>query len=311
MGKYTVTAGQNIFDIAIYLYGALEGLLDLFINNPSLSYSNELNIGDELTYTDEFVINKDIISYNKIHNIIPANGERHIYFKESRDIFLEAYISNLKNSTTLSFSGEGTLVIDWGDNTELEKIILDKSIKEAQHYFNNTVFERRKVRLYGNVKFQFLDLSNLEAEDIYLFKPLYTEKFILHDADLNIEFAKLLESCYQCDLTGVRTQSLFPLLKLKKLMFLKLNDIHIKSSAIDEYLIGLVEQYEDRRNCHISLTISPTGVYKEPTKDINGNYILTSGMEAIWIILHEPSWNEGGNWEFIINGKIYTYEQND
>lgn len=311
MGKYTVTAGQNIYDIALYLYGALEGLLDLFINNPSLSYSNELNIGDELTYTDEFIVNEDIVSYNKRHNITPANGERHIYFKENRNIFLEAYISNLKNSTSLSFSGEGMVIIDWGDNTELEKVILDRSVKEIQHYFNNTIFEHRKIRLCGEVKFRFLDLSNLEAEDIYLLKPLYTEKFVLHDAGLNIEFIKLLESCYQSDLTGTKPQSLLPLLRLRRLMFLKLDDIHIKPSAIDEYLIGLVKQYGDRKNCHISLTISPTGIYKEPAKDINGNYILTSGMEAIWIILHEPSWNEGGDWEFIINGKTYTYEQND
>lgn len=33
---------------------------------------------------------------------------------------------------------------------------------------------------------------------------------------------------------------------------------------------------------------------------------ITSGMEAVWVILHEESWNEGGAWEFIINNKIYT-----
>lgn len=311
MGKHTVTAGQNIYDVALYLYGALEGLLDLFINNPSLSYSNELNIGDELAYTDGFVVNEDIVSYNKRHNITPANGERHIYFKERGNIFLEAYISNQKNSTSLSFSGEGTLIIDWGDNTELEKVTLDKSVKEKRHYFNDSIFEHRKIRLCGDVKFRFLDLSNLEAENIYLLKPLNTEKFVLHNANLNIEFTKLLESCYQSDLTGGSPQSLLPLLWLKSLMFLKLDNIHIKPSDIDEYLIGLVGQYGNRRNCHISLTISPTGVYKEPAKDINGNHKLTSGMEAVWVILHEPAWNEGGKWEFIINGKTYTYEQND
>ena len=34
-------------------------------------------------------------------------------------------------------------------------------------------------------------------------------------------------------------------------------------------------------------------------------------MEAIWIITHEESWNEAGNWKFIIDDKIYTYEPND
>ena len=311
MGKYIVTAGQNIYDVAMHLYGAPEGLLDLFINNPSLSYSKELPIGDELTYTDEFVVNKDIVSYNKIHNIIPANGERHIYFKEIRDILLEAYIPNQKNSASLVFSGEGVLTIDWGDNTDLENVVLDRSVKEAHHFFNSTLSGHRKIRLCGDAKFQYLELSKLEAVEIYLLQPLYTEKFTLQHTDVNVQFIKLLENCYQIDLTGIETKSLLPLLKLKGLMRLKLDDTHIKPSVIDEYLIELVKQYEDRRSCHVSLTISPTGVYEEPPKNTNGNYILASGMEAIWVILHEPAWNEGGNWKFIINGKTYTYEQDD
>lgn len=311
MGKYIVTAGQNIYDIALHLYGALEGLLDLFINNPSLSFSDRLCIGDELIYTDGFVISEDTISYNKTHNIIPANGERHIYYKHNKNIFLEAYISNQKNAASLFISGEGILTIDWGDDADLEVITLDKSVKDIRHYFNNIISDKRKIRLCGNVEFYFLDLSKLEAEEIYLLRLLYTEKLVLHHTDMNIEFTKLLEGCYQCDLAGSGTQSLLPLLKLKKLKFLKLDDVHVKPSIIDEYLIELVKQYGNRRNCRISLTISPTGVYKEPSKDINGKFRPVSGMEAIWIILHEPSWNESGNWEFIINGKTYTYEQND
>ena len=311
MGKHIVTAGQNIYDVAMLLYGTPEGLLDLFINNPSLSYSKELSIGDELTYTDEFVINEDIVSYNKRHNIIPANGERHIYFKEIRNIFLEAYIPNQKNSASLVFSGEGVLTIDWGDNTDLEDVVLDRSVKEAHHFFNSTLSGNRKIRLSGDVKFQYLDLSKLEAVEIYLLQPLYTDKFTLQHTDVNVEFIKLLENCYQIDLTGIETKSLLPLRGLKGLMRLKLDDAHIKPSVIDEYFIELVKQHGDRRNCHISLTISPTGVYGEPPKDTNGNYILASGMEAIWVILHGPTWNEGGNWQFIINGKTYTYEQDD
>lgn len=34
-------------------------------------------------------------------------------------------------------------------------------------------------------------------------------------------------------------------------------------------------------------------------------------MEAIWMLTHEPVWNEGGAWTFIINQTIYTYEPDD
>ena len=38
--------------------------------------------------------------------------------------------------------------------------------------------------------------------------------------------------------------------------------------------------------------------------------MLTSGMEAVWVLTHEEAWNEGGVWEFIINETTYKYEQN-
>ena len=52
MGKYKITAGQNIYDIAMHLYGSIEGIVDLLINNPGLSLDDNLKSGDELEYTD-------------------------------------------------------------------------------------------------------------------------------------------------------------------------------------------------------------------------------------------------------------------
>ena len=42
MGKYRVVAGQNIYDVALYLYGSIEGVVDLLINNPDLSFATTL-----------------------------------------------------------------------------------------------------------------------------------------------------------------------------------------------------------------------------------------------------------------------------
>lgn len=308
MGKYIVTAGQNIYDVSICLYGAIEGIVDLLINNPSLSLLDKLTPGDELTYTDDFIIDKDIIAFLNMHKINSANGERHVYFKEADGLFMEAYIPYKETSTSLSFQGEGTLQIDWGDNTDIETLILGKERKEILHFFNSTVAGKRTLRLYGDVRFQSLNLDKLQASEIYLFKPLHVERFSLQNTELNIDFIGLLNGCYEMDLTKAHALSLLPLLKLKNLMEVKLNDMRIKSSEIDQYLIGLVHQYENRRNCHILLTIPPSGIYKEPQKDVNNNYILTSGMEAIWVILHEPTWNEAAPWIFTINDQIYTYE---
>ena len=35
MGSYRVVAGQNIYDVALHLYGSVEGIVDLLVNNPA------------------------------------------------------------------------------------------------------------------------------------------------------------------------------------------------------------------------------------------------------------------------------------
>ena len=62
MGRYSVIAGQNIFDVALHLYGSIEGIVDLMMNNPDLSLDTTLTVGQELVYTDGFVINADVVA---------------------------------------------------------------------------------------------------------------------------------------------------------------------------------------------------------------------------------------------------------
>ena len=51
MGKYRVVAGQNIYDVALYLYGSIEGVVDLLINKPDLSFATTLTAVRELVFT--------------------------------------------------------------------------------------------------------------------------------------------------------------------------------------------------------------------------------------------------------------------
>ncbi|MEB3373814.1 hypothetical protein SFC43_13170 [Bacteroides sp. CR5/BHMF/2] len=76
----------------MHLYGSIEGIVDLLINNPELSLDDDLKSGDELDYTDEFVISPDIVAYNRMYNLLPANGERNVYYKEpSGKRFMELF----------------------------------------------------------------------------------------------------------------------------------------------------------------------------------------------------------------------------
>ncbi len=81
MGKYTVTAGQNLYDVALHIYGSIEGITDLMICNPALSLDDTLASGQELSYSDDTVIDADVVAWYRNQGITPSGGERNIYPK--------------------------------------------------------------------------------------------------------------------------------------------------------------------------------------------------------------------------------------
>ena len=310
MGKYIVTHGQNLYDVALHIYGSIEGVIDLMMNNTSLSLDQTLKAGDELVYTDDYAINKDVAAYYKVNEIMPANGERHVYPKSpTLPRLMDIYIENTRTSIGFVISGSGTIEIDWGDNTDLQIVRLSKQAIELNHFFDNNTGTKRRTCIYGdeNARIQKLDISNIKDADIYILKPIYIERFVMKNISTTIEFIALSKGMFEMDCSGSTTGSLLPLLRQKELKSLNLQNIKCSRKAIDEYLIGLVKQHYGRRNCEIAMTTVPSGEYKEPQRDENLNYIVGSGMEAVWVLTHEPAWNEAGAWKFIINDTIYTY----
>ena len=151
----------------------------------------------------------------------------------------------------------------------------------------------------------------MEKADVYVLKPIYVERFIMKKTNTDTQFIPLLNGTFEMDLSGSGIDNLLPLLKQKGLMNLNIRDILFAKKTIDEYLIGLVKQHFGRRSCTVTMTTVPSGEYKEPQRDDNLGYIIGSGMEAVWVLTHEPSWNEAGKWKFIINDTTYTYEQDN
>ena len=134
MGSYRVVAGQNIYDVALHLYGSVEGIVDLLVNNPALSLETELCSGQELTYTDGFVINADVVAYNEMHGIVPSNGERHVYPKYFTGPFTAAFLlPPTLVSAECKVSGTGTLEVDWGDDSAVETVILGHTPCTLRH----------------------------------------------------------------------------------------------------------------------------------------------------------------------------------
>lgn len=310
MGKYVVTNGQNIYDVALHIYGSIEGIVDLLMNNAELSLSDDLRTGDELIYTDDFIINADIVAYNSLHGIIPSNGERRVYPKYFT-LPLAVTFRLLPALTSVGFtaSGSGKIEIDWGDNSPVETVVLSRSTSTYTHVFDNEVADERMIRWYTNASFVLTDWSGLQASSIRLLRPLRVEELALTDRAVPIDFLYLTEGMYEADLHGLVASDLSPLISCLELMRLDLADARLKSSVVDSYLMQLVAMYGLRRNCEVILSVRPGGEYREPERDENGRYRVRSGMEAIWVIVHEPAWNEGGPWKFVIGNEVYTVEQ--
>lgn len=307
MGKYIVTSGQNLFDAALHIYGSIEGIIDLMMNNSGLSLSGTLKSGDELLFSDDYIIDAGVVACYRMNNIVPANGERNVYYKTSNyPLLIEILVDNKDINVSFSISGRGIMEIDWGDNSVIEKVALQKDQLNIRHFFDNTIPDKRKIRIYGDFPVIDTDLSGLGAKEIYVYRPLSCERLILDSSRTNLMFLSLFGDLLKLSLQDGQFGSLMPLVECKNLMEINLSGTKLKKESVDQYLIALVERHHGRRNCTITLTAGPTGEYREPARDENSDYRITSGMEAVWLLCNEPSWNEGGYWKFNINDKIYT-----
>ncbi len=311
MGKYTVTEGQNLYDVALHLTGSIEGIVDLLICNPALSLADTLRSGDELFYTDGFVINADVVARYRREQIVPAGGERNVYPKyPSGKRRLWFTLEAVQISTSFTLSVNGSVEIDWGDNSPLEAVVLNSSRRELSHRFDNTIVTPRQVRLYGDFTLQNLDLSASGARRIRLSEPLHCERFSLCGGACPLDFTPLLDGVFRMDLSRQSCGTLLPLAECRQLLTLDLTDADISRAAVDEYLLRLVTHHYGRRICDLTLPVVPSGTYADPVRDATGVCVPATGLEAVWLLTHEESWNEGGAWVIRTPEKCYRYTPN-
>ena len=249
MGSYQVITGQNIYDVALHIYGSVEGITDLLVNNERLSLDDDLRAGDVLYYTDDYRINQEVVAYYQTHGITPASGELHVYPKSfSLPLTVELYLSQEAISSGFTVSGSGKLEIDWGDNSVAEAVSVDGNSLRLSHLFDSPAGGKRKVSLYMEGCFKVLDFSGFQPLALYIFKPVYVERFILKNAALGIESLPLLSDVFELCLDGLRTDEFTPLLELKELMSLSLCGTVFRQPVIDAYLTGLVGRHDNRRS---------------------------------------------------------------
>lgn len=289
MAQYQATGNQNIFDIALHLYGSIEGIYDLLMSNPWLTMESEISRGTTLEYHDYFVIVPEIVSeINKLQHI-PANSERKVYFKKSDlPCIMQLIIPSEATKMSFIWSGDGDVTIDWGDNSRLETIKLKTSVDEYVHYFDNTV-DSRIIKIYGDFALRMWDTSENEGT-LYVIRPVVVDEYISQMGGVNFDGLKLFEGTYALDLSN-RTISDLSSIYDMNLQILDLRNVVFEdSSVLEDYLTNLVTNHSNRRACTVYLSEIPT----------------QAGMDAINTVINEPAWNTPNKWVFNINGNIYT-----
>lgn len=194
MPQYKVRSGQNIFDVALTLYGSVEGIFDLLASNDWLTLETKLSYGMSVNYHDEFVVNKNIALWLKENGILVRNGE-HIYNHLDIEDFIKQHIKDCHieeystvdkmspdeqdmfwekfciprmiihqqgqlSTIRLQLKPNKHLIIDWGDYSD-PQIIEDTLEREIEHCYKG--LGTHLITLYGNFDFTLLDLKEING----------------------------------------------------------------------------------------------------------------------------------------------------
>lgn len=291
MATYIVKPNQNIFDVALHLYGSIEGLFDLLISNPEINMTSDISFGQELKYHDTFVLNESVVREFQKQNIVPSSSARKVYFKQpEEDLVCIVGTNSSLLYTTFKASGSGVMIVDWGDNSPLQYIELNSDIQKFEHYFDNET-EKRRIRIYGNtdeLKFIKLDTTGMGGA-LMLCKPIVVDEYSCTSRGYSLTGLSMLEGTYKVDLSKTVVKDLLPLGDMN-LQEINLSDVEFMfDTVLDEYFEYIVSNYNDRRPCTVWLTTEPS----------------EKAYAAINTILNEPEWNVSDTWKFYINNQLY------
>lgn len=310
MGQYKSTTGQNIYDIVLHIYGSLDGITDLLINNTGLSLSDDIKSGTIFTYTDELIVDNNVVNNLNANSIIPANGSRGVYFKEiDADPNIILVCDNLTKIITLNLAGIGDIMVDWGDNSDIQKLTLNQDIISVSHIFNSKLSEDRKVVIYGSTTFYTFDVTGSNAHEIYFLRDILVRDYVNRKCKSTLEHLRLSKVTLNIDLQDCKVADITPIINCNNLITLNLYSDSTNAVVFESYLKALVANYGSRRGCTVTIKPQLTGTYKEPVRDSNSKYVISSAMEAVWVLVNEPTWQEAGYWKIIINNQTYTTEE--
>ena len=291
MATYIVKPKQNIFDISLQLYGTIEGIFDLLITNTWLDMDTDLKTGQELEYHEDFVLNESVVSGLSEKNIVPSNGERHVYFKRPQEpLIIVCDVSKSNELSEFVVQGYGKMIVDWGDNSDLDYIQLNETKERHTHYFDNEV-DSRRIKIYGSdVGLTYFDTSNIGGA-LKLTEPVAIEEYVSKGNGWSLAGLALFDGTYNLDFQQGSIADLSPIENIATLLRLDLRQVDFASNKVlIEYFQYIIDNYNERYACTIYMD--------EDMKDVVSHLCLQ--------ILEEEEWNMPTPWKFYFGDALLT-----
>ncbi len=121
MKQYTTKYGQNIYDIAIVLYGSIEGIFDILVNNANINVNDEIPAGTVIQYDETFIINPQIRKALEDDGVNVANSTPGYCCSIVDDKTLRIIVDQCGATSSISVClMSGTMYIDWGDGSSID-----------------------------------------------------------------------------------------------------------------------------------------------------------------------------------------------
>lgn len=108
---YTVRSGQNLYDVALTLYGSIEGIFDLLISNDDISLDSQLAHGQVLNYNEEFMIEQSLPDWFNSHDVIVKNGCHYLENIDMKSVIAD--FVDTQNAAVAELFKTGQMSVDY------------------------------------------------------------------------------------------------------------------------------------------------------------------------------------------------------
>lgn len=175
MKQYITKKGQNIFDVCLMLYGSVEGILDLMVNNETmtvteygpqhlagqpLTLDTVLDRGVVLNYSEGLNINQGALEFYRRDDVTVANGEcPFISVYEYDRSSVRIVIHQRGEYVDFDIAPQShTLYVDWGDYSDIADV--SEGVATLEHVYNDD--GDHVIQIFGDfVALAYLDFSRI------------------------------------------------------------------------------------------------------------------------------------------------------